>query len=202
MIRTALIFIIGITLALVAIYDWRIALRFTIPVALIIASLIGLDIYQTSHEQQRRETQRVAQERQNELEKSAVNNAPAEVERHMSEAEIELQRIEQAQKMNRLAKERVTVIKAFFRNNRSLIELYFNSASRCHSALTFKGKMEDETHCQAAIEAKDKLQEISERSLAGISKEELKKEDSTTIWRIEYADNQMDSAYQRSKYRN
>ena len=201
MIMTALIFIIGITLALVAIYDWRIALRFTIPIALIIASLIGLDIYQTNHEKQQRETQRVSQERQNGVEKSAVRNPPTEAARRMDEAEMELQRIKQAEKARRVAQERMTAIKAFFSSNSSLIEVYFNSASRCHSALTFTGKMEDDPDCQAAIEAKDKLQQITERSLAGISKEELKKEDSTTMWRIEYADNQMDSAYQRSKYR-
>ena len=201
MIMTALIFIIGIALALVAIYDWRIALRFTIPIALIIASLIGLDIYQTNHEKQQRETQRVSQERQNGVEKSAVRNPPTEAARRMDEAEMELQRIKQAEKARRVAQERMIAIKAFFSSNSSLIELYFNSASRCHSALTFTGKMEDDPDCQAAIEAKDKLQQITEQSLAGISKEELKKEDSTTMWRIEYADNQMDSAYQRSKYR-
>ena len=201
MIRTAFVFIIGIALALVAIYDWRIALRFTIPIALIIASLIGLDIYQTNHEKQLMETHSASQERQNGMEKSAVHKATAEVEKHIDKAEMELQRIEQAEKARRVAQERMTAIKAFFSSNRTLIDSYFNSASRCHSALTFTGKMEDDAHCQAAIEAKEKLQEITERSLAGISKEELKKEDSTTIWRIEYADNQMDSAYQRSKYR-
>jgi ABC-type multidrug transport system fused ATPase/permease subunit len=197
MIRLALIFIIGITLALVAIYDWRVALRITIPIALIIASLIGLDIYQTNHQNQ----QMVTQDHQNRMQENAVHNAPAGVDTRVDKAEMELQRIEQAEKVRRVAEERMTAIKAFFNNNRSLVEDYFNSASRCHAALTFTGKMEDDAHCQAAIEAKHKLQAITERSLAGISKEELKKEDSTTMWRIEYADNQMDSAYQRSKYR-
>ncbi len=197
MIRIAFIFIIGIALALVAIYDWRVALRFTIPIALIIASLIGVDLYQTNQEKQ----QRVTQESHKGIDKSAVHNPPAEAERRIDKAEMELQRIEQAEKARRVAQERMTAIKAFFNNNSSLIDVYFNSASSCHSALTFTGKMEDDTHCQAAIEAQDKLQEITERSLAGISKEELKKVDSTTMWRIEYAENQMDSAYQRSKHR-
>ncbi len=201
MIRIAFIFIIGIALALVAIYDWRVALRFTIPIALIIASLIGVDLYQTNHERQQREAQKITQEHQNGMKKGSVQNAPPEAERRIDKAEMELQRIEQAEKARRVAQERMTAIKAFFSNNSSLIEVYFNSASRCHSALTFTGKMEDDAHCQAAIEAKDKLQEITKRSLAGISKEELKKVDSTTMWRIEYAENQMDSAYQRSKYR-
>lgn len=201
MIRIAFIFIIGIALALVTIYDWRIALRFTIPIALIIASLIGLDMYQTNHEKQQREAQRVTQKHQKGIEKSAVRTPPAEVQRRVDKAEMELQRIEQAEKGPGVAEERMTAIKAFFTNNRSLIEVYFNSASRCHSALTFTGKMEDNAHCQAAIEAKNKLQEITERSLAGISKEELKKEDSTAMWRIEYAENQMEYAYHLSKYR-
>jgi len=201
MIRIAFIFIIGIALALVTIYDWRVALRVTIPITLIIASLIGVDLYQTNHEKQLKEAQRVKQESHKGIDKSAVHNPPAEAGRRVDKAEMEQQRIEQAEKARRVAQERMTAIKAFFSNNSSLVEEYFNSASRCHSALTFTGKMEDDAHCQAAIEAKDKLQEITERSLAGISKEELKKEDSTTMWRIEYADNQMDSAYQRSKYR-
>ena len=75
-----------------------------------------------------------------------------------------------------------------------------DSASMCHSGLIFKGKMEDDEHCQTAIEAKDELQQITE-SLVGISKEELKKEDSTTMWKIEYAENQMEYAYHLSKHR-
>lgn len=201
MIRIAFIIIIGIALALYAIYDWRVALRITIPITLVIASLIGLDMYQTNQEKQQRETQRAAQKHHDKMEKSAARIAPAEVPGRVDEAEMELRRIAQAEKSRRVAQERMNAIKAFFSNNRTLIEDYFNSASRCHSALTFKGKMEDDADCQTAIEAREKLQEITERSLAGISKEELKKEDSTTMWRIEYADNQMDSAYQRSKYR-
>jgi hypothetical protein len=201
MIRIAIIFIIGIALALYAIYDWRVALRITIPITLIIASLIGLDMYQTNQENKQRETQRVTLDRHHEMDESATHTAPAEAPERLDAAAIERQRIQQAENRRRLAEENISTIKAFFSNNSALIEVYFNAASRCHSSLTFAGRMEDNTDCLAAIEAKQKLQEITERSLTGISKEALKKEDSTTIWRIQYADNQMDSAYQRSKRR-
>jgi len=201
MIRIAFIFIIGIALALVTIYDWRVALRFTIPISLVIASLIGVDIYQTNHEKLQRDAQRTSKAQQNGMEKGNVNNPPAEAHRRVDEAEMELQLSKEAEKARRTAEERTIAVKEFFNNNRTLIEEYFNTASRCHSALTFTGKMKDNAQCQSAIAAKEKLQEITERSLAGISKDELKREDSTTMWRIEYADNQMDSAHQRSKYR-
>ncbi|MEN8213546.1 MAG: hypothetical protein ABFR19_04200 [Pseudomonadota bacterium] len=200
MIRAALLFIIGITLVLVTFYDWRIALRITIPVALIISSLIGLDMYKTNHERQLREAQITAREHPERTEKTATHSSPAEVQGRKEKAGMELQRIKQAKEERRLAEDRKATIKSFFANNRSLIEVYFHSASMCHSSLMFKGKMEDNAHCQTAIEAKDELQQITE-SLVGISKEELKKEDSTTMWRIEYAENQMEYAYQRSKHR-
>jgi hypothetical protein len=201
MIRIAIIFIIGIALALYAIYDWRVALRITIPITLIIASLIGLDMYQTNQEKKQRETQRVTLDRHHEMDESATHTAPAEAPERLDAAAIERQRLQQAENRRRLAEQNKSTIKAFFNDNRTLIEVYFNAASRCNSALTFAGRMEDNSDCLAAIEAKQKLQEITERSLTGISKEALKKEDSTTMWRIQYADNQMDSAYQRSKRR-
>ena len=201
MIRIAIIFIIGIALALYAIYDWRVALRITIPITLIIASLIGLDIYQTNQENKQRETQRVTQDRHNEMDNSATHIAPAEAPQRLDAAAIERQRIQQAENRRKLAEESISTIKAFFSDNRTLIEAYFNAASGCNSALTFAGRMDDNRDCLAAIEAKQNLQEITERTLAGISKDALKKEDSTTMWRIEYADNQLDSAYQRSKRR-
>ncbi len=201
MLRIAIIFIIGIALALYAIYDWRVALRITIPITLIIASLIGLDMYQTNQENKQRETQRVTLDRHHGMDESATHTAPVEAPERLDAAAIERQRLQQAENRRRLAEQNRSTIKTFFSDNRTLIEVYFNAASRCHSALTFTGKIEDNPHCQDATKAKDKLQAITERSLAGISKEELKKEDSTTMWRIEYADNQMDSAYQRSKHR-
>ncbi|MEA3303309.1 MAG: hypothetical protein U9Q75_08570 [Pseudomonadota bacterium] len=201
MIRIAIIFIIGIALALYAIYDWRVALRITIPITLIIASLIGLDIYQTNQENKQRETQRVTQERNNAIDKSTTHTAPAEAPQRLDAAAIELQRIQQAENRRKLAEENKSTIKAFFSDNQALIEVYFNAASRCNSDLTFAGRMNENRDCLAAIEAKQNLQEITERTLTGISNEALKKEDSTTMWRIEYADHQMDSAYQRSKRR-
>lgn len=201
MIGTMLIFIIGISLALLAIYDWRIALRFTIPIALVIASLVALDIYLTKNPDQQRETQLAPKEHLKSIEERVVQNNLSEVRKRLDKAEMELQRIEQAEKVRKLKEEHESVVKEFFNKNRSLIELYFNSASRCHSALTFTGKMEDNAHCQAAIEARSRLEAITEQSLSGISKEELKKEDSTSLWRMEYAQSQLDSAYQRSKHR-
>ena len=201
MIRIAIIFIIGIALALYAIYDWRVALRITIPITLIIAALIGLDMYQTNQENKQHETQRVTQEHHNEMDESATHTAPTKAPQRLDAAAIELQRIQQAENRRRHAEQSISTIKAFFSDNSALIEVYFNAASSCNSSLTFAGRMEDNKDCMAAIEAKQNLQEITEHSLAGISKEALKKEDSTTMWRIEYADNQMDSAYQRSKRR-
>lgn len=179
---------------MVAIYDWRIALRVTVPLTLIIASLVGLNLYQTNYEKQQGKAPRSAQERQERKEEIALHNSPAEIQRRKQEAEMGQQRIEQAEE------QRKTAIKSFFASNRSLIQVYFNSASLCHSGLMFRGKMEDNEHCQTAIEAKDKLQQITE-SLVGISKEELEKEDSTTMWRIEYAENQMEYADQLSRHR-
>lgn len=191
MIRIAFLFIIGIALALLAIYDWRIALRITTPVALIIASLIGLVMYQANHEKQQMEALRPAQENQEGMEETATHNAFDEAQGNKEEAEIDLQRMEQ---------ERESVIQSFFANNRSLIQLYYSSASMCHSGLMTRGTIEDNAHCQTAIEAKDKLQQITE-TLAGISKKELKKVDLSTMWKIEYAENQMEYAYQLSKRR-
>lgn len=200
MIRIAFIFIIGIALILVAIYDWRIALRVTIPITLIIASLIGLDMYQTNHERQQREAQRATQERQEGMEKTTIHNSTTDLQKSKEDTEIELQHIEQAERESRLAEKHKTAIQSFFADNRSLIEVYFHSASMCHSGLIFKGKMEDNEHCQTAIEAKDKLQQIT-KSLASITKEQLKREDSTTMWKLEYAGNQMEYAYHLSKNR-
>ena len=90
MIRIAFIFIIGIALILVAIYDWRIALRVTIPITLIIASLIGLDMYQTNHERQQREAQRATQERQEGMEKTTIHNSTTDLQKRKEDTEIEL----------------------------------------------------------------------------------------------------------------
>ncbi len=191
MIWIAFTFVVGIALALVAIYEWRIALRIIAPIAVIIALLIGLIAHQSNNEKQYREAQRATQETHQESEKRAPRNSPpARTQGIKEESEEKL----------RLANERKSTAEAFLANNRSLIELYFNSASRCHSALIFTGKMEDDAHCQAAIKAKNELQQVT-GSLAGISREDLKRVDSTTMWRIEYADSQMESAYQTSKRR-
>ena len=192
MIWIALTFFIGIAIALafVANNEWRIALRIIAPIAVVVASLVGLIAYQTNNEKPHQEAQRstlkTAQER--------VKSAPRDTSGITQSIEKE-----HAEKL-RSAEQRNTSAKAFIANNRSLIERYFNAASSCHSALIFTGKMEDEPHCQAAIKAKDELQQITD-SLAGISNEDLKRVDSTTMWRIEYADNQMESAYHRSKRR-
>ena len=190
MIWIAFTFIVGIALALVAIYEWRIALRIIAPIAVVIASLVGLIAYQSNNEKQHREAQRSIQETHLERAKIAPRNPPAKT-RNIKE--------ENAEKL-RLADERNATAEAFLANNRSLIEFYFNAASSCHSALMFSGKMEDDAHCQTAVKAKDELQQVT-GSLADISREDLKRVDSTTMWRIEYADNQMESAYQTSKRR-
>ena len=190
MIWIAFTFIVGIALALVAIYEWRIALRIIAPIAVIIALLVGLIAYQTNDEKQHQEAQRATQETHQEREKIAPRNPPAKTQSIKDE---------NAEKL-RLADERNSTAEAFLASNRSLIEHYFNAASRCHSALIFTGKMEDDAHCQAAIKAKNELQEVT-GSLAGISREDLKRVDSTTMWKIEYADNQMEYAHHLSKRR-
>jgi maleate cis-trans isomerase len=190
MIWIAFTFIVGIALALVAIYEWRIALRIIAPIAVIIALLVGLIAYQSNDEKQHRKANRATQETRQEREKIAPHNPPAKTQNIKDE---------NAEKL-RLADERSSTAEAFLASNRSLIEHYFNAASRCHSALIFTGKMEDDAHCQAAIKAKDELQQVTS-SLAGISKEDLKRVDSTTMWKIEYADNQMEYAHHLSKRR-
>lgn len=193
MIRIALFFIIGIALVLVAIYDWRSALRITLPIALVIALLIGLVKYQSIHEGE----QTTAQER---VEIPTTRDPTAEAQRREEQAEMQLQRMQQAEEARRLTAERRALIKTFFANNRSLINAYSSSASLCHSGLMTSGKMEDHADCQAAAKAKEKLQQAM-KALDGISKKELKKEGLTAMWKIEYAENQMDYAYQLSKRR-
>ena len=61
-------------------------------------------------------------------------------------------------------------------------------------------KIEDTADCQAAAKAKEKLQQAM-KALSGISKKELEKEGTTAMWKIEYAENQMNYAYQLSKRR-
>ena len=192
MIWIAFTFIVGIAIALafVANNEWRIALRIIAPIAVIIAVLVGLIAYQSNNEKQHRETLRATQETHQKREKIAPRNPPAKTQNIKEE---------NAEKL-RLADERNSTAEAFLASNRSLIEHYFNAASRCHSALIFTGKMEDDAHCQAAIKAKDELQQVT-GSLAGISREDLKRVDSTTMWKVEYADNQMEYAHHLSKRR-
>ena len=201
MIRIALLFIIGIALTLVAIYDWRIALRITLPIALVIALLIGLVMYQSVRERRLEEGHTPTREYRQERDEPAAHAPPATAQRNAEQrARMELQRQEQAEEERRAAAERRALIKSFFADNRSLINAYSSSASLCHSGLMTSGKLEENADCQAAVKAKEKLQQAM-KALSGISKKELKKAGTTAMWKIEYAENQMNYAYQLSKRR-
>ena len=201
MIRIALLFIIGIALVLVAIYDWRTALRITLPITLIIALLIGLVMYQSVRERQQEGAKAPTPEYREQAEQPAATAAPdAARGREEQKAQRELRRKQQAEEERRLAAERRALIKSFFAEHRSLINAYSSSASLCHSGLMTSGKIEDNADCQAAAKAKEKLQQAM-KALSGISKKELEKQGTTAMWKIEYAENQMNYAYQLSKRR-
>jgi hypothetical protein len=200
MIRIALLFIIGIALTLVAVYDWRIAMRITLPIALVMALLIGLMMYQSVHERQQEGAQTPAPPHRERVANGRSSRPEAAQKRAQELAQRELRRQQQAAEERRLAAERSAMIKSFFADNRALIDAYSSSASMCHSGLMTSGRMEDNADCQAATAAKEKLQQAM-KALSGISKKELKKEGTTAMWKIEYAENQMNYAYQLSKRR-
>lgn len=197
MIWIAFIFTVGIILVLITINDWRKALRITIPMALVIMTLVGLIFYQEKREKQQQQRQQPALEEQ----QIKSQNAPATADvRKQTRVVRRPQRFEPAEEKQRRVEELRSPVNAFYADNGALIELYFQSASKCHSGLIFEGRMEESQHCKTAIDAKDRLQKSID-SLDDNSRRALKSEVSTAMWKIEYADKQLESARQISKRR-